>query len=492
MNISNQESLKERENYGLLFLLIVIVIILSIKITTHQLVLFLILLSILWILRYPSKATYLLAFTIPLSPYLALFELAHTSREYLMVNFTDLIVFGLLLSLFLNFCLQKKSSEKYPLLKINIAVLILYLCLLVITGLIRPVNEFIFQLFYLLRYALYFMIGFYVWKYLPIKNLENYILMLLSGLLINSIYAIYEFVDSVFQGRFLRYGSTPRVSGLWGIMVGGYSVQDIADPGSFGMYLLISLLVNISYLFYKTPMPGGVKKKLAMLSLLFGFIALHMTMSRAAIYAFWGVCLYLLIFEGGLHFKRKIILSFSLIILVGIFTINYVGIDLVDFLITRLYFETSHETIQEGRFGLTADMAGYIVNNFLQWWGHGISSSRLYVNELFEKGVIRSVSGSLYNGYLGILWDGGLIGIFIWALWVKRHLDILSNIKKRINTILWFTVSLKGILIGFLIAMLSAEFLHNFRLMGYFSFLMGMLLKYTYQKSVRNELEKEI
>ena len=440
----------------------------------------------LWILRYPSKATYLLTFTIPLSPYIALFEASNTARGYIILNLNDLIVSGLLLSLLFNLCLQKKSSIEYPVFKANIAILVVYFCILVISGLIRPINEFIFQFFYLLRYALYFMIGLYVWKYLPIKGIEKYIIILLSGLVINSVYAIYEFTSAVFQGRFLRYGTTPRVSGFFGMMFGteGFD-SDVSDPGNFAMYIMITLVVNILYIFYKRPTRGSIKRKLAIISLSFGLIVLHMTMSRAAIFAFWGVCLYLLTFEGGLYFKRKILLSFSLIFLLGVLIISYFGISFIGFLVERLFTSMSGEfySIQEGRFSLTADVGSYLFNNISQWWGHGISSSRLYVDELFESGIVRYKSGSLYNGYLAICWDAGLAGIIVWALWLKRHFTLLSKMKKKVRDLDWLTISLKGILVGFLIGLLSNEFFNNFRLMGYFSFLMALLLKSTYQNS---------
>lgn len=474
---------KQKENHGLLFLLIITSIILSVKATTNLLVIFLILLSILWILRYPSKAAYLLAFTIPLSPHIALSESAYTSYGYLLFNLNDLIVFGLLLSLFLNFCLQKRSLIEYPLLKANIAILVLYLCLLIFTGLGRPINEFVFQLFYLSRYALYFMIGFYVWKYLPIKDIEKHILILFSGLLINSGYTIYDFVESVFHGRYLNYALTPRVSGFWGIIFGaeGYH-PEIGDPNNFAMYVLIALIINILYLFYKTPKPSGIKKKLAITSLFFGFIALHITMSRAAIYAFWGACLFLLIFKGKKHLKRKIISSISLISLVGILITYYIGIDIIGFFVQRLYLDTSHElTISEGRFSLTVDVARHLLNNITEWWGHGISSQRFYVDELFESGIVRYKSKSLYNGYLGILWDAGLIGIIVWVFWLRKHFTLLSKIEKQTNGIEWLAVSLKVIVIGFLIGMFSTDFYRNFRLMGYFSFLTGLLVKSAYQ-----------
>lgn len=440
--------------------------------------------TFLGILLYPSKATYLLAFTIPLSPYFALFKSDYATYGYVPFNLNDLIVSGLLLSLFLNFCLRKKSLTKYPLLMTNFAILALYFCLLVITGLVRPINEFVFQLFYLLRYTLYFIIGFYVWEYLSVKDIEKYILILLSGLFINSVYAIYTFVESVFHGKYLSFGLVPRVSGFWGIILGaeGYN-PEIGDPGNFAMYLLISLIVNILYLFYKMPRPKGFKKKIAITSLFFGFIALHITMSRTVIYAFWGACLFLLIFEGKMYFKRKIILSFSVISLVGISVIYYIGIDLVGFLVERLYFETSAELTtggQGGRFRLTADLIRYLLNEPLHWWGHGISSDRLYMDALAESGIIPDLH-TIHTGYLNLFWDGGLIGVFIWVLWIKRHFVILSIIKKKVAKIAWLSVSLKGILIGVLIAMISTGIVHNFRLMGYFSFLIGLLLKHVHQ-----------
>lgn len=344
----------------------------------------------------------------------------------------------------------------------------------------------------MLRYALYFMIGFYVWKYLPIKNIEKCILILLFGLLINSGYATYEFIDSVFTGRYLGYGTTPRVSGFWGIMVGGYSEQDIADPGNFAMYLLITLVINMLYIFYKRPTPSGIKRRLAIVSMFFGFITLHMTMSRAAIFAFWGVCLYLLISKGRIYFRRKILFSFSLISLLGVFIFYYIGIDLMAFLVQRISVGTGGElTTQGGRFSLTADMTQYLLNNISQWWGHGISSSRLYIDELFERGIVRYRSGSLYNGYLAVFWDAGVIGIIVWAIWLKRYFNLLSEIKERMNDVDWLAVSLKGVLVGILIGLLSSEFLNNFRLMGYFSFLMGILLKRTYQSSFNPETSSE-
>lgn len=440
----------------------------------------------LLILRYPSKATFLLAFTIPLSPYIALSELAYASYGYLLFSLSDLVISGLLVSILLNFCLQKKSLIEYPLLRVNIAILVLYFCLLVLTGLIRPINEFMFQLFYLLRYGLYFMIGFYVWKYLPIKNIEKYIIILLSGLLINSFYAIYDFIESVLHERYLQYALVPRVSGFWGIIWGaeGYH-PEIGDAINFAMYLLISLIGNILYLFYKRPSPKGIKRKLAIVSLFFGFIALHMTMSRAAIYAFWLACLYLLIFDGKMHFKKKIILFFSLIFIVSIFIAYYIGVDLMGFLITRLFFQTSSELTPQGlRFGLTIDILKYMLTTFTQWWGHGISSQRYYVDALFEKGVIRYKSYSLYNGYVGLFWDTGVIGMIVWTFWVKRHFTLFSRIKKRVKDIDWLATSMKAVLIGFLIGMLSTDFYRNFRVMGYFSFLMGLLLKSAYQNFV--------
>ena len=231
------------------------------------------------------------------------------------------------------------------------------------------------------------------------------------------------------------------------------------------------------------PRPKGFKKKIVITSLFFGFIALHMTMSRTVIFAFWGACLFLLIFEGKMYFKKNIILSFSVILLVGISVIYYIGIDLVGFLVERLYFETSVELTtggQEGRFRLTANLIRYLLNEPLHWWGHGISSDRLYMDALAERGIIPDIH-TIHTGYLSLFWDGGFIGLFIWALWIKRHLVILSIIKKKATEIGWLAVSLKGILIGILIATISTAIVHNFRLIGYFSFLIGLLLKYVHQ-----------
>src|SRR4030067_3225637 len=117
--------------------------------------------AILWILRYPSKATFLLALTLPLSPYIPVVRSAYVSREYMILNFSDLIVSGLALSSFLGFCLQDRFYARYPLLKINITVLMFYFILLIITFIVRPIDQSGFQLIYLCRYSLYFMIGYY-------------------------------------------------------------------------------------------------------------------------------------------------------------------------------------------------------------------------------------------------------------------------------------------------------------------------------------------
>jgi len=132
-----------------------------------------------------------------------------------------------------------------------------------------------------------------------------------------------------------------------------------------------------------------------------------------------------------------------------------------------------------------------MLTNFTQLWGHGIASSRLSVEELYQSNIIRYSSGSLYNGYVGILWDTGLIGIIVWAFWVKRHFNFLSKVKKQRNDSEWFAISLRVILIAFLIGMFSTDFYRNFRLVGYFSFLMGLLLKRTYQSSFNPETLSE-
>lgn len=446
----------------------------------------------LWILRYPAKATFLLAFTIPLSPYVAFSKFAYASYGYLIFSLTDLIICGLVISIFLQVCLQKKSSVKYPLLKINTAVLLVYVCLLFFTGIISPINEFLFQTLYLLRYALYFMIGFYVWEYLPVKDIEKYILILLSGLVINGIYASYDFVNSISTGKAFRFSVIPRESGLWGITLGAEDYCEIGDPINFGMYLVISLVVNILYLSYKTPKPSGIKKKLAIISFFWGFIALHITMTRAAIIPFWTVILYLFIIAEKGYSRKKIILYLSLVSVAGFVIIRCIGINMVNFFTERVYVESAGElTTQEGRFSLTVDILQYMLTNFTQLWGHGIASSRLYVEQLYQSNIIRYRSGSLYNGYVGILWDTGLIGIIVWVFWIKKHFNLLSKVKKQGNDSEWFAISLRVIIIGFLVGMFSTDFYRNFRLVGYFSFLMGLLLKGTYQNCFNTETLSE-
>jgi hypothetical protein len=229
--------------------------------------------------------------------------------------------------------------------------------------------------------------------------------------------------------------------------------------------------------------PYGAKKTLAVISLFLGFITLHMTMSRTEIVSFWIVCLYLLLFMRSKSMHRMIMVSFLLTALAGLSLVLYLGADTFNFVILRLSSTLGELTVEEGRFSQVYNLLLYLQDHFIHWWGHGISSWRLYKDEFYSKGIISFVSGGLYSGYSTIFWDAGLIGMLIWIFWIKKHFTILKNIKNKVKEASWAAMSLKAVLICILVVMLSTSTpMHNFRLMGYLSFLFGLFLKYSYQK----------
>ena len=457
------------------------------KIGAYIYLLPLLLLVFLWLLRYPSKATYLLAFTIPLSPYIPISESAYAARSALLLNLSDLIVASLLVSSFFGFCLENKSGPRYPLHKINISILLFYAILLVLSSIIRPAHQSLFQMVYLIRYSLYILIGFYVWKYLPVKNVERYIIILLIALLANSVYGIYSFFDLLMGGA--AYTGV-RGNGFWSLIIGLNLEPGIADPANFAMYLAMTLIMNLFYISYMKPV--GLKRTLALVSLFLGYIALHMTLSRSEIVAFWCILLYLLFFMRRNNLRLIIIAFFALTVISGTALIMYIGIDLFSGVASRLYGTFGELTVKEGRFNQVYELFIYLQDRIVHWWGHGISSWRLYKDEFFRIGVIDYASGSLYNGYATVFWDAGIIGVIVWLIWLKGHFIVLQNIKNKKREVYWMAMGLKAIIICFLISMIATSIpLHNFRLMGYLSFLLGVLLKYVYQSRIESDELRE-
>ena len=441
------------------------------------------LIAFLLIIRFPSKATYLLAFTIPLSPYIPIIKSQYAARSAIIMNLSDLLVTGLLAASFFRACLENKVCPKYPLSKSNNSILLLYFALLIITLISRPMNESLFQLVYLLRYSLYLLIGYFVWIYLPVKNIERYIIVLLIALLINSVAGIYLFLDMLYNGGVSLTGI--RANGLWSMMIGLGTERGITDPGNFAMYMAMSLIMNIYYLSYMQP--HGIKKVLGTMSLFLGFITIHMTLSRTEIFAFWCVSLYLLLFTRRIILRHIIVKFFSLTALAVLALVLYIGVDLFRGTAMRLTGTLSEFQVVEGRYNQVYNLIFYMQDHFTEWWGHGISSWRLYRDEFFIAGITGYRSGSLYSGYATIFWDAGIIGAIVWLFWVKWHFYILKLIRNE-REMYWMAMALKAILICFLVSMIATSTpVHNFRLMGYLSFLFGLLLKYSHQKNIERD-----
>ena len=423
----------------------------------------------------------MLAFTIPLSPYIPIIKSQYAARSAIIMNLSDLLVTGLLAASFFRACLENKVCPKYPLSKSNNSILLLYFALLIITLISRPMNESLFQLVYLLRYSLYLLIGYFVWIYLPVKNIESYIVVLLIALLINSVVGIYLFLDMLYSGGVSITGI--RANGLWSMMIGLNLPQGTTDPGGFAMYTAMTLIMNIYYLSYMKP--RGIKKVLGTMSLFLGFIAIHMTLSRTALFAFWCVSLYLLLFTRRIILRNLIVKNYSVTALAGVALVLYIGIDLFSGAAMRLSGTIGELQVVEGRFNPVYNLMLYLQDNISDWWGHGISSWRLYKDEFFNAGITGYRSGSLYSGYATLFWDAGIIGAFVWLFWIKRHFYILKLIRNE-REMYWMAMALKAMFIYFLVTMTATSIpVHNFRLMGYLSFLLGLLLKYSHQKNIR-------
>ena len=227
--------------------------------------------------------------------------------------------------------------------------------------------------------------------------------------------------------------------------------------------------------------PSGAKKTLAITSLFLGFITLHMTMSRSEIALFWSICLYLLLFIRSKSMHRMIIISFLLTALAGLSLVLYFGTDVFKFAILRLSATAGEFTVEEGRFSQVYNLWLYLLDHVIDWWGHGIASWRLYKDEFYEAGIIHFVSGGLYSSFSALFWEAGIAGMVCWLIWFKKHFNVLKTIRNKKPDVKWMAHGLKVILVGFLLALFTpSPGVFNFRIIGYFSLLTGLILKNTY------------
>ncbi|RJQ38441.1 O-antigen ligase domain-containing protein [Candidatus Microgenomates bacterium] len=286
------------------------------------------------------------------------------------------------------------------------------------------------------------------YKIKSLKELKLISLILSFGVIFESALAIYQYLVQGSSNLFYFLGERTFVSATPGIANASLNGELIlrpyatfSHPNVLAGYLTIAMAIVISNL---NPPTGGQSSKLDKIimyaTLIFGSIALFLTMSRVAIILWFGV-LIIYFFSYLQNFKFKISnLKFqigTLVVLVFICSIGIILLSPIHYRFTNLSFSDESFILRKDLIDVSFQI---IKNNFL--FGVGLNNF-LYQLPYFQKYIYALFYlQPVHNIYLLIFAQTGIIGFgfFLWFMikTIKNFKLQISNFKFQVMIIVLF------------------------------------------------------
>ena len=284
--------------------------------------------------------------------------------------------------------------------------------------------------------------------------------LMMTTLLVSAAFAAYETAEALRTGSYSQAATIPRASSFFGTL-DPLRFGASEDPANFGIYVMVVGSIALAAMG-----SGGRKGWLPGASFLASLIALLLSASRAP----W--------LAAAFAYGRLQRLASSHMMLGGLAIVfgmtSTIAFTPQIWQASFARFEAlgdwnqANERSAVNRLEIAINSPVFEVD---QYWliGHGHSSYRFVAEEHLSR-ITSGVSRSLYNFPLTAWYDGGPVGLILWALLFLQLRRKLGQVEAHspLPTVRTFAHGLLGALWGLALSSMFGEVPYNWRVMGVF------------------------